>query len=91
MTTVTTPLGEQRRQLREQLGLQRLKLAHELVADADTGGIGGRYPRSITMRWLIQEPELVAKFIERIVGARVASAVPVALTFMRFLRSAAAS
>lgn len=91
MTTVATPLAEKRRALREQLGLQRLKLAHELAPDADAGGNGGRYPRSITMRWLIQEPELVTKFIERILGARVASAVPAALAFMRFLRSTVAS
>ena len=91
MTTVATPLAEQRRALREQLGLQRLKLAHELAPDADAGGNGGRYPRSITMRWLIQEPELVTRFVERIEGARVAGAGPATLTFIRFLRSTAAS
>ena len=78
------PLAEQRRLLREQMGTQRQVLAQDLAA----AGVGGGYPRSITMRWLIQEPELVARLVKRAAGGRVAAAVPVVLILARFLRSA---
>lgn len=80
-----TPLAEQRRALREQLGTQRARLARDLAA----GGAGeGGYPRSITVRWLRREPELVKKLATRLVGVRMAAAAPVILTLARFLHSA---
>jgi hypothetical protein len=79
------PLAEQRRVVREQLRAQRLTLSRDL--DAAGSGASG-YPRSVTVRWLIQEPELVARIVGRIAGGRVAAAVPGALLFVRFLRSA---
>jgi hypothetical protein len=81
------PLAEQRRLLREQLGAHRLRLAGQL---APAGNARGDYPRSVTVRWLIQEPELVARVVERVAGGRVAAAVPAVLVLIRFLRSAIA-
>lgn len=81
-----TPLAGQRQALREQLGLQRARLARALA-----GGGNGGYPRSITVRWLIQEPELVTRLAAKVVGGRVAAAVPVVLVLVRFLRTATQS
>lgn len=76
-------LAEQRRVLREQLVAQRQVLARDLVA-----GVSGGYPRSVTLRWLMQEPELVARVIERVAGGRVAAALPTALLLARALARA---
>lgn len=89
MSTPAAPsLAEQRRVVREELRAQRLTLAQDLDAAGGAGGARGAYPRSVTLRWLIQEPELVARLVERIAGGRLAAAVPGALLFVRFLRSA---
>ena len=88
MSTDTAPsLAGQRHALREQLKVQRQVLEQELAA---AGGVGGGYPRSVTMRWLIREPELVGKLVGQVVGGRAAAAIPAALIFVRFLRSAIA-
>jgi hypothetical protein len=89
VTTATASLAEQRRLLRDELGAQRQRLAQQLAAAA-AGGLGSGYPRSVTMRWLMDEPALVTKLVQRLVGARVAGAVPAVLAVARFLRSAVA-
>ena len=86
-TDTAVSLAGQRHALREQLRVQRQTLALELTA---AGGTGARYPRSVTMRWLIREPELVAKLAGQVVGGRIAAAVPAVLILARFLRSAIA-
>ena len=61
-------LVEQRVSLRRQLRVQRRELAQQLFApDAQA-----RFPRSITMRVLIDRPDLVARLLTLIVGARLA-------------------
>jgi hypothetical protein len=82
------PLAEQRRALREQLGAQRVRLARDL---ADGGAGGGGFPRSVTLRCLIQEPELVARVVRQVVGGRVVAAIPAALSLLRLVRSASAA
>lgn len=83
---MTAPLNERRRVLRKQLVDQRQRLASQFAA----GGVAGdAYPRSITMRWLIREPELVMRLVKRVVGRRVGSALPTVLALSRFLRSTA--
>lgn len=86
-TDTQASLAGQRYALREQLRVQRQVLALELAA---AGGTGGSYPRSVTMRWLIREPELVAKLAGQVVGGRVAAAIPAVLILVRFVRSAIA-
>lgn len=71
-------LAGQRHVLREQLRVQRQLLALELVPSAG-------YPRSITMRWLIREPELVGKLVGRVAGRRAATAMPAVLLAVRLL------
>jgi hypothetical protein len=83
---VESPLAAQRRLLLEQMGTQRVRIAHQIAA---AGGAHGGFPRSVTVRWLMQEPELVTKLVGRVAGGRIASAVPATLLLIRFLRSAA--
>jgi len=75
-----TALEEQRRRLREQLAAQRQVLAQDLVA-----GVSGSYPRSVTMRTLTQEPELVVRLLQRVVGRRATAALPTVLLVARAL------
>lgn len=85
MSTDTAPsLAGQRHALREQLRVQRQVLEQELAA---AGGVGGGYPRSVTMRWLIREPELVGKLVGHIAGGRAAATLPAVFLFARFLSS----
>ena len=86
MSRAHPSLAEQRRELRQLLDEQRQRLAQQL-ASGDPAREG--FPRSVTVRWLIEEPELVTSVLERILGRRVGGAVPVVLIFARFLRSAA--
>lgn len=80
-------LAGQRAALCEQLRVQRQALALELTA-AGGDGRGGGYPRSVTMRWLIREPELVGKLVGQIAGGRAAAAIPAVFLVVRLLRSA---
>jgi uncharacterized membrane protein YqjE len=54
---------------------------HLAVLDGTDHG----FPRSVAMRWLIREPELVARLVERVAGARAARALPAALIAVRLL------
>ena len=84
-TDTPVSLAGQRQALREQLRVQRQALALELAA---AGGSGGGYPRSVTMRWLIREPELVGKLVGQLAGGRAAAAIPAVFLVVRLLRSA---
>lgn len=79
-------LTEQRRLLREQLEVQRLRLSYQLAV---SDSANDAFPRSMTLRWLIQEPELVIRIVERVAGKRAAAVMPMLLVFARFLRSTA--
>jgi len=84
-TDTPASLAGQRHALREQLRVQRRALALELTA---AGGVGGGFPRSATMRWLIREPELAGKLVGQIAGRRAAAAIPAVFLAVRLLRSA---
>ena len=83
---IPASLAAQRHALQEQLRVQRQALAVELTAAGGAGG--GGYPRSVTMRWLIREPELVGKLVGQVAGGRAAAAIPAVLLVVRLLRSA---
>lgn len=87
-TDTPASLAGQRDALREQLRAQRQALALRLnPADGAVGGRMSNYPRSITMRWLIREPELVGKVVGHLVGGRAAAAIPAVFLVVRLLRS----
>ena len=77
-------LAGQRQALQQQLQAQRQVLSRELTA---AGGASGGYPRSVTMRWLIREPELVGTLVGHIAGRRAAAAIPAVFLAVRLLRS----
>ena len=77
-------LAEQRQSVRDQLQLQRQVVARQLAPPVD---IQGRYPRSMTMRLLIQRPELVARLVALLAGARFAREVSAILLMIGKLRS----
>lgn len=82
-------LAGQRDALREQLQAQRQALALKLnPAGGAVAAASSNYPRSITMRWLIREPELVGKVVGHLVGGRAAAAIPAVFLAVRLLRSA---
>lgn len=78
-------LAEQRQSIRDQLQMQRQVLARQLAPPVD---IQGRYPRSMTMRLLIHRPELVARLVALLAGARFAGKVSAILLVIGKLRSA---
>jgi len=81
-------LAEQRQSIRDQLQMQRQVLARQLAPPVD---IQGRYPRSMTMRLLIQRPELVARLAAVLAGARFAGEVSAILLMIGKLRYAVAA
>jgi hypothetical protein len=61
MTTDTMiPLTEQRLALRRRLLVQRQQIAQQLGPKSETSG---SYPRSMTMRFLMQRPALAARML----------------------------
>ena len=76
-------LAEQRAAVRAEIHLQRDKLAQRLSI---LGGTPGGYPRSVTMRLLMQRPELVAKLAALVVGPRIAGQVSAGLALVQALR-----
>ncbi len=87
MTADKPSLAEQRQSIRRQLQLQRQVVAQRLAPTATTGG---GYPRSMTMRFLIQRPELVTRLLKLIVGARLASSIAPLLALLHLLPAAIA-
>ena len=87
MSSGDTPsLVEQRHSLRLQLQAQRLLLAGKLAPVA-----GGSYPRSMTMRLLINQPALLAKLASLMAGPRHAGVQPAVLALARMLPSVLAA
>lgn len=84
MTIDKPSLAEQRQSIRMQLQVQRQVVAQRLTPAAATGG---SYPRSLTMRFLIQRPELLARLLKLIVGARFAGSVAPLLALLHMLPS----
>ena len=80
-------LAEQRQFIRGQLRTQRQKIAEQLAPDANAQD---RYPRSVTMRLLIDQPNLPAKLITLISSARFADSIRAILVLVPMLRSAIA-
>lgn len=65
MSDTEAALAAQRLALREQLRNQREQIAAQIEP-------GNGYPRSITMRLILQRPELVALVVSWLAGARFA-------------------
>jgi hypothetical protein len=81
-------LADQRQSIRDQLQAQRCVVERRLLPPAaDANG----YPRSLTMRLLIQQPELAARLVALIAGARFAGSVPAILSLAQKLPSAGAA
>jgi hypothetical protein len=72
-------LAEQRRSICQQLRLQREVVALQLVPDAEARG---GFPRSMTMRLLIQRPELAVRLVTLLAGPRFAGEVSASLDFV---------
>jgi hypothetical protein len=81
-------LEDQRQSIRNQLQAHRLVVERQLTPPATDPN---DYPRSLTMRLLIQQPELVAKLVALFAGARFAGSVPAILSLAQKLPSAGAA
>lgn len=83
-----TALTEQRETLRLHLHAQRRRIEMQLSPHNGHG-----YPRSMTMRFLTQQPALAAKFFvglaTLLMGARFLKSVTTAVTVAQLVRSAA--
>ena len=82
--TVAPSLLEQRVALRAQLRGQRQEVAEQLFESK----AGGRFPRSMTMRLLIDQPALATRLVALIAGARFAGSVSALLIVVLVLRAA---
>jgi hypothetical protein len=80
-------LADQRLAVRGQLQEQRQRIAEQL---APTGGVEGSFPRSVTMRLLLQRPELLPRLVALMARARVASSIIAILVIVLSLRFPAA-
>lgn len=80
-------LAEQRQRIRRQLQSQRQSVVEQFTpARKDPA----RFPRSVTMRLLIQWPVLLVRLAGLVAGGRLAIAVPAILGMVRMLRPAIA-
>jgi hypothetical protein len=79
---VEASLAEQRQSLLGQLRLQREVIAQQL---APAENAQKRFPRSFTMRFLIQRPELATRLATLVAGGRVGSGVSVTLEVVKQL------
>jgi len=85
-------LAEQRQQLRRELLAQRQLIAQQL--ESTTPGMSSGYPRSMTMRLLIQQPDLVAKllpgFMKPGAGTRFLKFITLLLALLKIMQSVSA-
>jgi hypothetical protein len=81
-------LAEQRQSMREQLHVQRQRIAEQLAPGAD---VQGRFPRSVTMRLLMSRPELLLRLLLLMARARLTASLIAILIIARVLRSRAAA
>lgn len=81
-------LIQQREMLRQRLQAQREQLAEQLQPSKE---IADSYPRSMTMRFLTQQPELATRLLTGLatlfLGARLLKSMTATLALMRVLRS----
>lgn len=82
--TLAPSLVEQRLRLQERLQAQRLDVAEQLFE----AKAGGRFPRSVTMRVLVNQPELAGRLVALVAGARVGASVSALLVVVQVLRAA---
>lgn len=84
-TTAEISLAQQRILLRQQMASQRLIIESQLgpVRTENTR----LYPRSKTMRFLMQRPELMKKLLGLVVGASFIKSMHPVLTIAKFLYS----
>lgn len=89
LVTISPPLSAQVLALREQLHLQRQRIALQLDADSQRRS---EYPRSVTMRFLTRRPalalRLVAEVATLVLGARFVRSFSAARSVARMVRSA---
>jgi len=76
-------LAGQRLALRVQLQVQRHEVAEQLLASK----VRGSFPRSITLRVLMRQPELAGRLVALIAGARFAGSVSALLVVIQMLRA----
>lgn len=82
MTAGGPTLADRRVALRGQLQAQRQVFALQLWS-----GARDRYPRSATMRLLLNQPELVMRLVGRLAGARLAGSLYAAFIAIQALNS----
>ena len=84
----TISLIQQRETLRKRLLAQRQQLADQLQPSTE---IADSYPRSVTMRFLTQQPELATRLLTGLatllMGARLLKSMTATLALVRVLRS----
>ena len=86
-------LAERRHILRQQLLAQRQRIARQLepVREIHSNYLHSHYPRSMTMRFLMQRPDLLARLLPKFVtsgtGARLVKLIIVALTLFRIIQA----
>ena len=80
--TLAPSLLEQRVVLRGQLRAQRQEIAEQLFESK----AGGRFPRSMTMRVLMHQPELARRLVALVAGERFAGSVSALLIVVQMLR-----
>lgn len=73
-TTGDSSLSEQRTQLRRQLQAQRRQMEAQL-GHTRSSAIDPAFPRSVTMRLLLDQPSLLMRFVSLILGARLAGSL----------------
>jgi len=80
-------LTEQRQSIRGQLQKQRQIVSEQLASDIEPQSC---FPRSVTMRLLIQQPALLARLASLIPGAPGAGSIPALFAVFQILGSAVA-
>ena len=81
--TLAPSLEAQRLALRVQLRVQRHEVAEQLFESK----AGRSFPRSITMRVLMNQPELVGRLVALVAGARLAGVASGVLVGVQLLNS----
>lgn len=81
--TLAPSLITQRLELRGQLRVQRQEIAEQLFESKARG----RFPRSVTMRVLMRQPELVGRLVALVAGARFAGVVSALLVGVQLLNT----
>lgn len=89
-SVVELSLVIQREALRRQLQVQRQVIAHQITQQIDnSAAIRKRQPRSMTMRFLTQQPTaaVIAELATLLVGGRLLKSVTSGIAISRMLQS----